>query len=201
MIMSSKKYRSYAEFLAPFCREHEKSLVVLLMEVPIEGLIVYLGSLGDYIFHQTIYAYVGGTFEENIEKRRKSLWRWRKSHIEYFLSNPFIRIIGKCCKPANDNTTIHNVAGRMRWYGVAVKGFEVYDCNCESHLVRVQNTYGLIEELSNLGFKCLLGNEALKDVGKEAIDFLNKRMKNAEKAYGLLYKQVFGNREKDDIAP
>ncbi|MCC6052375.1 MAG: hypothetical protein LM585_03975, partial [Fervidicoccaceae archaeon] len=64
--MSNKKYRSYAEFLAPFCMEYDKSLVVLLMEVPIEGLIVYLGSLGDYVFHQTMYAYVGATFDENV---------------------------------------------------------------------------------------------------------------------------------------
>ncbi|MEM1605769.1 MAG: DUF123 domain-containing protein [Fervidicoccaceae archaeon] len=199
--MSNKKYRSYAEFLAPFCMEYDKSLVVLLMEVPIEGLIVYLGSLGDYVFHQTMYAYVGATFDENVEKRRKSLWRWRKSHIEYFLSNPFIRITGRCCRPADDNLTIHNVAGRMRWYGVAVKGFEVYDCNCESHLVRVENTYGLLEELANLGFKCFLGNDALKNVGNEIIDFLNKRMKNAEKAYGLLYKQFFGSGERNDLSP
>lgn len=199
--MSNKGYRTYADFLAPFCPENDKSLVVLLMEVPIEGLIVYLGSLGDYVFHQKIYAYVGASFDDNVERRRKNLWRWRKSHIEYFLSNPFIRIIGRCCRQADDKLNVHNVAGRIRWFGVAVKGFEVYDCNCESHLVRIENVHKLLDDLRELGFNCLVGNDALKGVEQEVMNFLEKRMKNAPRAYGPLYKQYLESMERDDVAP
>lgn len=191
---------SYTEFLRPFCKDCEKCHVVLMMEVPIEGLIVYLGSLGDYIFHQTVYAYIGTTFDENNEKRKKSLWRWRKSHIEYFLSNPFIRIIGRCCKTVKDSTTIHSIAGRMRWYGIAVKGFEVYDCHCESHLVRVENLLGLQEELRKLGFNCYYGDEALRDVGQEVLEFLDRRMKNAAKSYGALFKQYINSKQRNDLS-
>lgn len=200
MSVRSGKPRLASEFLRPFCVNGERNLVVLLLEVPIEGLIVYLGSLGDYRFRQTMYAYVGADFEENYKKIEKSLWRWRKSHIEYFLSNPFIRVVGRCCKKADGQMTVHNLAGRLRWYGVAVKGFEVYDCHCESHLIRVEDRYGMTEELERLGFTCYFNERALEGVGGEVLEFLKRRMKNAEKMYGDLFRQYVASSERNDLS-
>jgi len=187
-----------AKFLAPFCPRCEKCIVVLLLEVPIEGLIIYLGSLGDYIFHQKVYAYVGSNYDEGSRARASSLWRWKKSHIEYFLSNPFVRLIGKCCRPAQDSLSTHSVAGRLRWYGVAVKGFEVYDCHCESHLIRVEELEGLKSELHKMGFECDYGEDALRSVGPEVLEFMKRRAMAAEKSYGHLLKEYMGSKDRGE---
>lgn len=164
----------FTDVLRHLCPDLDKALVVLLLENPIEGLMVHVGGLGDQLLRQSVYAYVGSTFEED-RGRWRSLRRWKRSHIEYLLRNPLIRVVGKCCKDAKEGPSAHVVARRVRWYGSVVHGFDVYECGCEGHLIRLDDLYGLIEELQKQGFECGFGERAQAEVELALTELSKKR--------------------------
>lgn len=122
-----------------------KGIYVLIIRVT-EDISVNVGALGKTVFPKGLYAYVGSA-QINIEQRVKRHLRSEKRkfwHIDYLLENPAAEISGVFFKEG-DKTEECETAKFIGERSEAVAGFGCSDCNCKSHLFRIEN-YKFLQE-------------------------------------------------------
>ena len=116
-----------------------KGIYVLIIQVTNDA-VVQVGALGKLTFPKGMYAYVGSA-QNNLEKRVSRHLRREKRrfwHIDYLLDNDAAKIIAVFHKQA-DKSGECAVAKTIGEKSEAVKGFGSSDCNCKSHLFRVED--------------------------------------------------------------
>lgn len=125
-----------------------KGIYLLIIEVK-KDLSKKIGGLGDIFFEKGYYVYVGSaqnSLEKRIERhfcKKKKLW-W---HIDYLLEERDV-VIEEVLFKTLDKSWECKVAKSVR--GIPIYKFGSSDCNCKSHLYKVD-----IEEILNfkrLGF-------------------------------------------------
>ena len=111
---------------------------------------IEIGALGAKYFVKGSYVYVGSA-QNNIEKRaarhssKNKRMRW---HIDYLLGHPEVKLEKVLYKNADKDQEC-TTARLLSECGEPVKNFGSSDCNCNSHLFRLQS----LNTLSSIGFK------------------------------------------------
>ncbi len=101
---------------------------------------INVGALGQKTFKKGTYAYVGSA-QKNLEQRVKRHLRREKRkfwHIDYLLDSDAAKVIEVLFKQGS-KTEECRVASEISQRGEAVSGFGCSDCNCKSHLFRVED--------------------------------------------------------------
>ena len=122
-----------------------KGIYVLIIQVS-NDVAVQVGALGKLTFKKGLYAYVGSA-QNNLEKRVRRHLKKEKClfwHIDYLLDNDAAKVIAVFHKQA-DKSEECAVAKAIGEKGVAVARFGSSDCNCQSHLYRIED-YGFLQE-------------------------------------------------------
>ncbi|MCK5562805.1 GIY-YIG nuclease family protein [Candidatus Bathyarchaeota archaeon] len=122
-----------------------KGIYVFIIQVS-NDVAVQVGALGNLTFKKGLYAYVGSA-QGNLEKRvdrhlgkdKRKFW-----HIDYLLGNNAAKVLGVFHKQA-DKTEECAAARAIGERGRGVAGFGASDCNCKSHLFRIEDC-GFLEE-------------------------------------------------------
>ncbi|MEM2423409.1 MAG: GIY-YIG nuclease family protein [Candidatus Bathyarchaeia archaeon] len=110
-------------------------VLVIFIEEP---RMIKVGSLGNLMFENGIYAYVGSA-QNSLEKRvLRHLNRGKKIfwHIDYLLNNEHVKIINVLYKIAPKCEECR-IAEIMSGVYRPVQGFGSSDCNCKSHLFNI----------------------------------------------------------------
>jgi len=111
---------------------------------------IEIGALGAKYFVKGSYVYVGSA-QNNIEKRaarhssKNKRMRW---HIDYLLAHPEVTLEKVLYKNAGKHQEC-TTARLLSECGEPVKHFGASDCNCNSHLFRLQS----LKTISSIGFK------------------------------------------------
>jgi Uri superfamily endonuclease len=122
-----------------------KGIYVLIIQVS-SDVVVQVGALGKLTFKKGVYAYVGSA-QNNLEKRvRRHLRKEKRKfwHIDYLLDNDAAKVIAVFHKQV-DKAEECVVAKTIGERDEAVAGFGSSDCNCKSHLYRIED-YGFLQE-------------------------------------------------------
>ena len=127
-----------------------KGIYVLIISVN-RNIGVNIGALGTVSFDKGLYVYVGSA-QNNLEKRiarhhrkvKKKFW-----HIDHLLSNSFAEVVTESYMET-DKSAECRIARRLSQKGIAVKHFGCSDCNCVSHLFKVENFGSLSDFISEL---------------------------------------------------
>jgi Uri superfamily endonuclease len=129
--------------------------VYILIILITEDVAVNIGSLGKILFERGLYAYVGSA-QNGLEKRvarhfkkyKRKFW-----HIDYLLEDERAEIVEVFYKEAGkeEECRIANKLGEMNQ---SIRGFGSSDCNCKSHIFKL-NDPNLAEEvlMNNLFLK------------------------------------------------
>ena len=122
-----------------------KGIYVLIIQVD-KDINLKIGALSRIAFTKGLYAYVGSA-QTNLEQRIKRHLRKEKRkfwHIDYLLDNNAAKIIEVLFKKANKTEeckTARSISERNK----PIDGFGCSDCNCKSHLFRIEN-YRFLQE-------------------------------------------------------
>jgi Uri superfamily endonuclease len=125
-----------------------KGIYVLLIRLR-RNCTVRVGALGDFVFENGVYAYVGSA-QNGLEMRIKRHLRKEKRlfwHIDYLLAHSCVQIESVLFKKA-EKVEECQVAILMSEFGKHVEGFGCSDCKCQSHLFKLSQT----DFLFNAGF-------------------------------------------------
>lgn len=122
-----------------------KGIYILIIQVSSDAA-VEVGALGKLTFKKGLYAYVGSA-QSNLEKRvnrhlkkeKRKFW-----HIDYLLDNEAAKVIAVFHKQS-DKAGECTVAKAIGERSEAVAGFGSSDCNCKSHLYRIED-YGFLRQ-------------------------------------------------------
>jgi Uri superfamily endonuclease len=127
-----------------------KGIYVLIIRVA-ENVSLNVGALGKIAFTKGLYAYVGSA-QTNLEQRVKRHLRSEKRrfwHIDYLLDNPtakIIKVFFKQAAKAEECKTAQTIGERSK----AVADFGCSDCQCRSHLFRVDGYEFLLDSMQEL---------------------------------------------------
>ena len=116
-----------------------KGIYVLILQIDGE-ITVNVGALGKLVFTKGLYGYVGSA-QGNLEKRVQRHLRKEKRrfwHIDYLLGNSKTRILQVFTKQGDKNEECA-VAEAIALRGSGIDGFGASDCNCKSHLFRIED--------------------------------------------------------------
>ena len=122
-----------------------KGIYVLIIQVD-NDINLKIGALSRIVFTKGLYAYVGSA-QTNLEQRIKRHLRKEKRkfwHIDYLLDNNAGKIIEILFKKANKTEeckTARSISERNK----PIDGFGCSDCNCKSHLFRIDD-YRFLQE-------------------------------------------------------
>jgi len=121
-----------------------KGVYVLIISVG-KDIKVTVGALGSIFFESGLYAYVGSA-QNGLERRVQRHLRKAKKfwHIDYLLDDDVVRAVKVFCKEA-DKSEECRIARKLSEKGVAVKRFGCSDCDCVSHLFRIDD-YGFLKD-------------------------------------------------------
>ena len=122
-----------------------KGIYILIIKLS-SDVAVQVGALGKLTFKKGLYAYIGSA-QGNLEKRvRRHLRKEKRKfwHIDYLLSNEATKVIAVFHKQA-DKAEECMVARAIGERGEAVAAFGASDCNCKSHLYRIED-YGFLRQ-------------------------------------------------------
>jgi Uri superfamily endonuclease len=123
---------------------------VLIIQVD-KKVDVNVGALGKLTFEKGLYAYIGSA-QTNLEQRIKRHLAKEKRlfwHIDYLLNDSAARIVKVLYKQA-DKTEECNLAKAISEKGKLIDYFGCSDCNCKSHLFRIENCSFLQESMRML---------------------------------------------------
>jgi Uri superfamily endonuclease len=129
-----------------------KGIYILIIQLSSDAA-VQVGALGKLIFKKGLYAYVGSA-QNNLEQRvRRHLTKEKRKfwHIDYLLDNDVAKVTAVFHKEA-DKTEECTVAKAIGKKGEAAVGFGSSDCNCKSHLYRIEDCGFLQEFMCANGF-------------------------------------------------
>ena len=127
-----------------------KGVYVLIIQLN-SDVDISIGALGKRHFVRGLYAYVGSA-QVNLEKRVSRHCRKEKRkfwHIDYLLDNHAAKILKVLFKEAAKAEEC-KIAWKISLQNEAVVGFGCSDCNCKSHLFRVNNQHFLFDDLKEL---------------------------------------------------
>jgi Uri superfamily endonuclease len=99
-----------------------------------------VGKLGRFEFVKGLYAYVGSA-QNSLEPRIRRHLRREKSkfwHIDYLLDSPETIIVKTYVSKAHKEQEC-KTARKLSEVGNPVEGFGSSDCDCRSHLVRIDS--------------------------------------------------------------
>ena len=104
-----------------------------------ENTIVSVGALGEIFFEKGLYAYIGSAqgglnqrLNRHLRRSKKKFW-----HLDYLLDNDCVRILKVFHKNADKSEECKH-AEKLFLLGMPIKDFGSSDCNCESHLFRIE---------------------------------------------------------------
>lgn len=120
-----------------------KGVYVLIIQVT-KDINVTVGALGRLLFKKGLYAYVGSA-QNNLKLRVKRHLRKEKTlfwHIDYLLHNENTKIIEVFYHEASKKEECA-IANKLSKKGESARGFGCTDCNCGSHLFRI-NDYAFL---------------------------------------------------------
>ena len=107
---------------------------------------ISVGKLGKIDFKKSFYIYVGSALngldqriQRHLRKQKKTYW-----HIDYLLGNAEAKVLSVFYKQG-DKTEECAVAQIISERGRDVVGFGASDCNCRSHLFRIDD-YGFLKK-------------------------------------------------------
>jgi len=116
-----------------------KGIYVLLIAVR-HNLILEIGALGPTAFGRGLYAYVGSAqislkkrVERHLRKSKRKFW-----HVDYLIAKDAVKVVKVLWKEGERKQECET-ARMIGQFGTAVKGFGSSDCNCKSHLFKVDN--------------------------------------------------------------
>jgi len=124
----------------------EKGVYVLVVSVG-KDIKVNVGSLGSIDFEKGLYAYVGSA-QKNLQKRIERHLRKEKRkfwHIDYLLDNTSAKVVKVFHKEAEKPEECR-VARELSGRTVPVVNFGCSDCDCVSHLFKIDD-YGFLRNL------------------------------------------------------
>jgi Uri superfamily endonuclease len=124
-----------------------KGIYVLIIAID-KNISVDAGVLGNLNFEKGLYAYVGSA-QNNLEERVKRHLRTEKKkfwHIDYLLDNSPVKIVQVFFKRAGKPKEC-KIAKELAKKGFPIRGFGSSDCNCESHLFRIEEYEFLREHM------------------------------------------------------
>jgi Uri superfamily endonuclease len=127
-----------------------RGVYVLIIQVD-KKVDVNVGALGKLTFEKGLYAYIGSA-QTNLEQRIKRHLAKEKRlfwHIDYLLNDSAARIVKVLYKQA-DKTEECNIAKAISEKGKPIDYFGCSDCNCKSHLFRIENCSFLQESMRML---------------------------------------------------
>jgi Uri superfamily endonuclease len=121
--------------------------VYILLILIGEDVAVNIGSLGKIFFERGLYAYVGSA-QNGLEKRvtrhfkkdKRKFW-----HIDYLLEDKQAKIVEVFYKEAGKEEECR-IANKLGEINQSIRGFGSSDCNCKSHLFKLNNS-DLVEEI------------------------------------------------------
>jgi Uri superfamily endonuclease len=119
-----------------------KGVYVLVISVS-KDIRVKVGALGSVDLEKGLYAYVGSA-QNNLEKRIKRHLRKVKRkfwHIDYLLENEFVSVVKVLYEEA-DKSEECRIASKLSENSIPVRGFGCSDCDCVSHLFKIENSQG-----------------------------------------------------------
>jgi Uri superfamily endonuclease len=114
-------------------------IYVLIIHVD-KDIDLNIGALGKTAFTKGLYAYVGSA-QTNLEQRIKRHTRKEKQkfwHIDYLLNNnaaKIIKVFYKKAKKPEECKTAKTISKKSE----PIHGFGCSDCNCKSHLFRIED--------------------------------------------------------------
>jgi Uri superfamily endonuclease len=131
-----------------------KGIYVLIITVA-RNISVKVGALGMVEFKHGLYAYVGSA-QNNLNKRLERHQRLEKKkfwHIDYLLANRQAKIVKIFHKKATRSEECR-LSAQLSKNGRSIVGFGSSDCNCRSHLFKIQGYEFLKEDMTEtvLGF-------------------------------------------------
>ena len=123
----------------PLVKNSFDGIYVLIIQVG-EDIDINVGALGIKSFTKGLYAYVGSA-QTNMEQRIKRHLRKQKQifwHIDYLLEKATVEIMKVFLKKANkiEECKIAKIISEKR---KPISGFGCSDCNCKSHLFKIDN--------------------------------------------------------------
>ena len=114
--------------------------VYVLIILITRNIKIKVGALGEIKFAKGVYAYVGSAqnnlekrIERHLKKNKKKFW-----HIDYLTANKFVKIVKVFYKLAKKSEECRT-AEKLRKTEIPIKNFGCSDCNCESHLFKIEN--------------------------------------------------------------
>lgn len=116
-----------------------KGIYLLIIQVG-RDVFLDIGSLGKIFFEKGIYFYVGSA-QNNLEKRIERHLKKEKNnhwHIDYLLENKEVFVLDVLKKEAGKQEECF-VAKRFSENAKTIKGFGCSDCDCESHLFKIDD--------------------------------------------------------------
>ncbi len=124
-----------------------KGIYVLIIRID-RNIRADIGALGNLNFEKGLYAYVGSA-QNNLEERVRRHLRKEKAkfwHIDYLLDNPCVRVLKVFYMRAGRPKEC-KIATELANKGLSIRGFGSSDCNCESHLFKVEGYEFLREHM------------------------------------------------------
>jgi Uri superfamily endonuclease len=128
-----------------------KGIYVLIIKVTPQASLK-IGALGQIIFHDNLYAYVGSA-QGSIESRVKRHLRKEKQlfwHIDYLLTNDSAKIIQIYYYSTSDKTGECQMAQLIAKHSKVIPNFGCSDCHCKSHLFYSDNFDFLKDHMKQL---------------------------------------------------
>jgi len=125
-----------------------KGIYVLIITVA-RNTSVKVGALGIVEFKRGLYAYVGSA-QNNLNKRLERHQRLEKKrfwHIDYLLANRHANIV-KIFHKKDTRSEECRLSTELSKNGGPIIGFGSSDCNCRSHLFKIQEYEFLKEKMS-----------------------------------------------------
>ena len=129
----------------PLVKKSLDGIYVLIIQVG-EDIDINVGALGTKSFTKGLYAYIGSA-QINMEQRIKRHLRKQKQkfwHIDYLLENATVEITKVFFKKAN-KTEECKIARTISEKRKSISDFGCSDCNCKSHLFKIDN-YSFLQE-------------------------------------------------------
>ena len=120
--------------------------VYVLIIIVAKNICVKVGALGLIEFKHGLYAYVGSA-QNNLNKRLERHQRLEKKefwHIDYLLTNKQAKIM-KIFHTKAPRSEECKLSAQLSKNGRPIVGFGSSDCNCTSHLFKIQE-YEFLKE-------------------------------------------------------
>ena len=127
-----------------------KGVYVLIIQLDADTS-VSVGGLGKKMLEKGLYAYVGSA-QTNLEQRIRRHLRKKKRlfwHIDYLLNQKTVKIVKvlyKQAAKAEECKTAKNLIQK----GKSINDFGCSDCNCKSHLFRIEEHRFLEKSMQTL---------------------------------------------------